>query len=515
MSRSAGLVCALRAAPLAAAAAATAIGLYLNLSFYSDDAFIALRYASNLIEGHGPVWNPGERVEGYTSFLSVVGAAALGLLGLDLVLASRLLNGAALVALAVWLWQDGTRDGVGSGQPLWPAALVGGMYPLLVWALGGLEAPLFALLSTAAIGLLSAALTLGATARGLGASGLLFALAAMTRPDGGIPFGLAVLWLVGLVGLRRVELRRAVWLPGAFAAVYGPYFLWRFHYYGAFLPNPFYVKALGFDAERLMTGARYVSAAVLAPPFVFPVLFGISILCARKRLLDASMAYLWTCILVYSMYVAAVGGDHMPAYRLVAPVLAWGVLLLSRQLRALRSPIGPALLLLMPLQVWVQELNPRVLDRAALVGRIVAEHIRTAWPPGSRVALNTAGSTPYFAPVHVYIDMLGLNDAVISRRRLDKLRLPYQSLPGHAKGDGAYVLSRRPDFIILGPAAGTSARHPWFLSDLEIARDPSFTRDYRPRQVQIAASGVPGFRDYPLTHRGTIWFRYYEKTPEP
>jgi hypothetical protein len=33
--------------------------------------------------------------------------------------------------------------------------------------------------------------------------------------------------------------------------------------------------------------------------------------------------------------------------------------------------------------------------------------------------------------------------------------------------------------------------------------------------VQIAASGVPGFRDYPLTHRGTIWFRYYEKTPEP
>lgn len=29
---------------------------------------------------------------------------------------------------------------------------------------------------------------------------------------------------------------------------------------------------------------------------------------------------------------------------------------------------------------------------------------------GSLVALNTAGSTPYFAGQHCYIDMLGLND---------------------------------------------------------------------------------------------------------
>ena len=34
-----------------------------------DDAFISFRYAKNLVEGNGLVWNPGERVEGYTNFL--------------------------------------------------------------------------------------------------------------------------------------------------------------------------------------------------------------------------------------------------------------------------------------------------------------------------------------------------------------------------------------------------------------------------------------------------------------
>ena len=30
-----------------------------------DDQMISMRYARNLVEGHGLAWNPGERVEGY------------------------------------------------------------------------------------------------------------------------------------------------------------------------------------------------------------------------------------------------------------------------------------------------------------------------------------------------------------------------------------------------------------------------------------------------------------------
>jgi len=37
-----------------------------------DDAMISMRYAWNLSHGAGLVWNPGERVEGYTNLLMVV-----------------------------------------------------------------------------------------------------------------------------------------------------------------------------------------------------------------------------------------------------------------------------------------------------------------------------------------------------------------------------------------------------------------------------------------------------------
>ena len=45
-------------------------------SFIGDDAYISFRYARNLIEGHGLVWNPGEYVEGYTNFSWVMWVAA-------------------------------------------------------------------------------------------------------------------------------------------------------------------------------------------------------------------------------------------------------------------------------------------------------------------------------------------------------------------------------------------------------------------------------------------------------
>jgi len=51
--------------------AAVVVGLCLAAwaSWTCDDAFISFRYARNLVEGHGLVFNLGERVEGYTNLL--------------------------------------------------------------------------------------------------------------------------------------------------------------------------------------------------------------------------------------------------------------------------------------------------------------------------------------------------------------------------------------------------------------------------------------------------------------
>lgn len=47
------------------------LGFYdtISKSWTSDDAFISFRYARNLVEGKGLVYNAGERVEGFSNFL--------------------------------------------------------------------------------------------------------------------------------------------------------------------------------------------------------------------------------------------------------------------------------------------------------------------------------------------------------------------------------------------------------------------------------------------------------------
>ena len=51
--------------------------------FTIDDAYISFRYARNLIEGHGLVYNPGERVEGYTNLVWTLFIAAGMKMGID------------------------------------------------------------------------------------------------------------------------------------------------------------------------------------------------------------------------------------------------------------------------------------------------------------------------------------------------------------------------------------------------------------------------------------------------
>jgi len=168
-------------------------------------------------------------------------------------------------------------------------------------------------------------------------------------------------------------------------------------------------------------------------------------------------------------------------------------------------------LVLSGLEVDDPRLNPRFVDPAAFVGTIVGRHIASRWPQGSLVALNTAGATPFYAPDLRFLDMLGLNDARIARRTVDTIELPWQTVPGHLKGDGAYVLRRRPDYIIIGPAEGATIREPMFLSDLEISRDPLFGSNYELRQEHLDVTGLARFQLYPATRTGVLTFTYHRR----
>jgi hypothetical protein len=60
-----------------------AAGLLHFVNFAFDDAFISFRYAENLVEGRGLVFNPGERVEGFSNPLWTLLLTLPVLLGAD------------------------------------------------------------------------------------------------------------------------------------------------------------------------------------------------------------------------------------------------------------------------------------------------------------------------------------------------------------------------------------------------------------------------------------------------
>jgi hypothetical protein len=210
------------------------------------------------------------------------------------------------------------------------------------------------------------------------------------------------------------------------------------------------------------------------------------------------MIYLLSTIIIYLAYIFYVGGDHMQAYRLIVPIIPLSILLLylilkvhlhnftNRQV----AVIYLVILFLVSLQIFDPRINPQNMDPAAYYGSIVGRYIASSWPKGSLIALHTAGSTPYFAPNHRFIDMLGLNNRHIAKREVGIFELPWQLEPGHTKGDGAYVLSRNPDYIIVGPSHGAIITDPWFLSDLEMSQDPEFSNNYQMQQVELPGLGI-------------------------
>ena len=500
-------------------------GHFLHHHFFHDDAYITLRYSYNWLHGHGVNWNPGERVEGYTSFLHLAMVTMLGWLHLDLVLATRLIGIASYGAIC-WLAFRHFRSDPGTATtvaPLLLCFLLASSFPLIAWSYAGLETTLVTFLVMAACyGIVSPR---DHTPRRMAWLGMLFSLACLARPDGGL---LVVITLVYLLIPRGNQARSRIavaWFLGGFIMIYLPYFCWRYTYYGELLPNTFYAKMTGMNWFRLRTGGHYVHTFARIAPFWLPMTLVACGFLYRSGQWCWQTAYMLTLVLGHTGYIIYTGGDHMPAYRFMIPALPLMGWLIVQAIKActqsgsVSSWIVIILALLLALsQAWTRNermLNARRLDPAAAVGADVGHWLDTHLPSGSLVALNTAGSSPYHARNLIFIDMLGLNDRHIAHRRDIPMRTAWQRYPGHAKGDGQYVLTRQPDVVILGPAQGVvaDANHlndegiVWFLSDQELAESDAFAQHYHQRQVT--------FRGRSGAERTLIYYERYPVVTSP
>ena len=305
-----------------------------QLQFFCDDSYISYRYSQNLAEGHGLVYNVGERIEGYTNFLWVVMLAGAMKLGLAVEPASLWLGVAFLIGALALTFVEGRRlmespagaSGVSSAFALVPVALLVCQGPIVLWSISGLESSCFAAMTLAAILVFERGVAKKDWRR-LFAAGALYAISTMVRPDG-VVFGAAAGLSLALSSLvaRPLDLKRALLrglaLALGFAALFGPFVLWRHSYYDDWLPNTFYVKAGGRANAEL--GLAYFGAWLREYPLTAALaLLGLLTALARPRWRAQRRTFLHfaLAIALFGAYVIWAGGDYMALYRFVVPVL--------------------------------------------------------------------------------------------------------------------------------------------------------------------------------------------------
>lgn len=327
--------------------------LAMEAWFLTDDAFISFRYARNLIDGHGLVFNPGERVEGYTNFLWVLELAALWAV-LDLRpehVAPWLSVGLTVATLMVVLWWAARMPGLQQRRLVsWMAlGLLCSSATFAVWTSGGgLETRQFTFLVALAV----ACLIVRADSRwGLLLASLSLSAASYTRPEGPLIAACCFSWFAATrLGTKSgKELGRDLcWLVVPFIVLVAAHFLFRYGYYGDWLPNTYYAKHVRPWYE---SGFRYLSAATLETGlYMWLPLAALALRTAWRERRDARYALPLLCIVPHMAYLLRIGGDHFE-YRpmdfywpvLVIPVAA-GIVdfgsVLHRRLMAVRGRAG-------------------------------------------------------------------------------------------------------------------------------------------------------------------------------
>jgi hypothetical protein len=451
-----------------------------------DDAYISFRYAVNWARGLGPVFNAGERVEGYTNFLWVTilgGTTWLGV-GEPPVVAMVLGTLLALATLVV-VWNVARRADI--AVPVVALFLIASDGSFALWSVSGLETALFTFL------VLSAAASFAREIRygGLPLSGALFALAAMARPEGLLVFALTVAYqLSSCLASRRGPDRSDAARILLFLAIFGAYFLWRYNYYGFPLPNTFYAKvetdnteaqiARGIAHLRTFMEVRYGPA--------LPILMAVPLAAAgiarlrrarpkrrpdgesddeEGRAADFPRGYGLLVVGTYGAYIVYVGGDWSIG-RFFVPVLPFAYLLAGDGVNCLLKLWGWAghrisdwrhALALSAVAVALLLANgygssfrgereryalPWEVRLASQARRAAGEWLRQNAPADALLVVDAAGQIPYYSGLRT-IDMFGLTDLFLAHRRVTIGK----GVAGHEKSDLTYLLSRQPDYVVI------------------------------------------------------------------
>jgi hypothetical protein len=492
---------------LALVAAVFAVGIALELftRFVWEDFLITFRFSENLAAGKGFVYREGQRVFGFTSplngFLPAIFKRVLGGEGFErslwaFALVSLGVLAAGLVAHASLLRENPSGGASARTETALVAAFCILNTKLMVFTMSGQEAGLWA--GFLLLGF--AALVRGAAANWL-ALGLAWGGLMWTRPDGVVQIGLMAVAAVALDKDHRGSALAAAKALLVCAAVYSPWAVGTWLYYGSPVPHTIIAKNgmfghVDLPAKALKTLAALrdsvpgpfegiYSAAGGWPAWVHWLAAALGVVCSGAWLIPRADRILRTASFLFlgcALYLGFVQASGMIFPWYYAPGCTFGAVVLAR---AAALGLGAASRL-RPASVV---LATAAIGLAAYVGtfsaiqlrirqKVVEVGVRTAlgkWlhghaAPDDRVFLEPIGYIGYYSRIHI-LDYPGLiTPEVVEARRKTR--------------GGFYECAEllRPEWLVLR------------LYEIPVlASFGDLSRDYQP---MVVFDGAPVLKDY-------------------
>ncbi len=307
----------------------------VHYAWIAEDAFINFRVIANVLDHQGLTWNPGERVQVYTSplwmALSVGMTALLG----DPIQGTVWLSFGLFTLALLMLWQASGRRTL-----LWLvlAALWCSSRSVRDYMCSGLETPLV-------MAAVAAAVSLPPLWPGIGvrALGTLLALCLLVRHDLALLLGPLLLHAAWHrqadldPTLLRVRVRAARRLASDLLIGAWPllaWSAWSWLYYGSPLPNTVLAKIVaGWDGPR--QAWFYYGFMQHFDPLLLSLMIAslFTVWACRGRQLWPTLAGM----ALFTLYLAHIGGDYMAGRFMVGPLTLCMFVLAD----ALRTRIGP------------------------------------------------------------------------------------------------------------------------------------------------------------------------------
>lgn len=410
--------------------------------FLMDDMMISMRYARNLADGIGLVWNPGERLEGFTNPLWTLLMSAVHLLPLPdrltsvpLLVISIIVGVACLPLTLRWAQALGANA---TTQRLVLVALIANAVLTATAVLAFEQTIIITLLMTAVVCLLDDIKTGALRPWGY----LCLGIIPLIRMDAAILSVATGLWIIYEHPKRlNVIFCLVLAVVPSIAAT-----LARHAYYGEWLPNTYYLKTAGWP-DRWKVGLHYTASFLRTYGWVY-LLVGLAML--RDR---STWAPAWRASVVISgaqlAYGAYVGGDILGIFRIFASVVP---LLIAAGLTAnqivFKNRHITAAIAVVVIFFWArstQLIGGLTEALRADTGNVELGLKLNQEIPNATVADGFAGSVFYFAPHVRGIDVLGKMDAYIAHMPV----MHGGTIPGHNKFDFDYSIGKqRPDYVV-------------------------------------------------------------------